>query len=748
MKCKYFAILLITWPLLINAASKDNELREGMIKLSTLTGVNQIELTSTISRYAISLPLSKRIALSDYTLHLELVNSISLLEHRSQLVVMVNKIVISQINLTPHKPRVLAEIPIAAEYLTPGYNSIEFLVNQHYTEGCEDPAARELWTQINTDKSYFEFVYQMQPNHFTIADLTNVFDEHLPEYEITLMMATDEYDDRHLHWGSLVTQGVALYQKYKTPDFKLATAQHRTPRQKNKSPYNLSNYALAPLDQSKFTGDVVLIGNVNELAPYLTLAQAKKINGPYIAVVPAKNPIYQVIIISGQNDDEVNLAAESFAFARQPFPDDNDITVLGLQLPDIDQNKLPYLLQPHTSYAFSELGFNSQTLTNSPTSLQVNIPPDLLNQNQELVELKLNLAFGAALREDSVLNIYLNGLFERAIRLENSAGARYTDYKVTIPLSSFLPGANTFTFEPVMPPLVTGNGGACSLVQTKNAKLTIYDNSTIKMPDVDHFVSLPNLNLLRRTGYPYTQSAYGLNMGVVIRDRHPDTMLAAWQFMAKLAQQATFPLSQARISFNTLNERDLIIISSQKMLHDTDISGAPLQMKGKFQLPFQRNNILAPLDLNWFEKIFGATNASPQPASLTMNASLGRQAIMISYANSQAADKLITLITADTPEQLHRSIRDLVSPEIWGRLSDDLVIWNKDENLVITQQVGDDFYRGQTSTHNQLAYHFSNHLYQWLGGIIILIIGFSWLVHRWLNRFKARQHKESSELDT
>ena len=609
MKRKYLAILLITWPFLINAAPQDNELREGIIKLSTLTGVNQIELTNTNSRHSISLPLSKRLVSSDYTLHLELVNSISLLEHRSQLVVMVNKIVISQINLTPHKPRVLAEIPIAAEYLTPGYNSIEFIVNQHYTDDCEDPTAHELWTQINTDKSYFEFTYRMQSNNFTVADLTHVFDEHLPEYEVTLMMATNEYGDRHLHWGSLVAQGVALYQKYKTPDFKLAVAQHRIPHTQNKLPYNLSKYALEPLDQSKFTGDVILIGNVNELSPYLTLAQAEKINGPYIAIVPAKNPIYQVIIISGQNDNDVNLAVESFAFSRNPFPDDNDITVLSLQLPETDQNKRAYLLQPHTSYAFSELGFNSQTLTNNPSFLQINIPPDLLNQNQELVELKLNLSFGAALREDSVLNIYLNGLFERAIRLENPAGARYTDYKITIPLSSFLPGSNTFTFEPVMPPLITGSGGTCSLVQTKNAKLTIYGNSTIKMPDVDHFISLPNLDLLRRTGFPYTQSAYGLNMGVVIRDRHPDTMLAAWQFMAKLAQQATLPLSQAKISFNSLDERDLIIISSHKTLHDADIKGAPLQMKGKLQLPFQVHNTSPPLDLNWFEKIFDTTNA-------------------------------------------------------------------------------------------------------------------------------------------
>lgn len=121
---------------------------------------------------------------------------------------------------------------------------------------------------------------------------------------------------------------------------------------------------------------------------------------------------------------------------------------------------------------------------------------------------------------------------------------------------------------------------------------------------------------------------------------------------------------------------------------------------------------------------------------------------MISYANSQAANKLITLITADTPKQLLRSIKDLVSPEIWGRLRGDVVVWDKDKNLVITQQIGDVFYRGQTSTHNQLAYHFSNHLYQWLLAVIGLIITVSWLIHRWLNRFKAQQHKESSELDT
>ena len=96
------------------------------------------------------------------------------------------------------------------------------------------------------------------------------------------------------------------------------------------------------------------------------------------------------------------------------------------------------------------------------------MPADLFAHEDKNVDLILHFAYGAGMRRDSVLNIMLNGRFERAIALDQQGGAIYHKYKIAVPLRSFQPGVNKTRFSPRMMPLITGE---CLAIQTENLQL-------------------------------------------------------------------------------------------------------------------------------------------------------------------------------------------------------------------------------------------------------------------------------------
>ena len=93
---------------------------------------------------ALFFPVSPRNQVEKAQLHLELTNSLSLLEKRSQLNISLNGKIITQIPLKATAPEVELDIDLPTDLLRVGYNEIRFSAILHYTLDCEDPSSPEL----------------------------------------------------------------------------------------------------------------------------------------------------------------------------------------------------------------------------------------------------------------------------------------------------------------------------------------------------------------------------------------------------------------------------------------------------------------------------------------------------------------------------------------------------------------------------------------------------------------------------
>src|SRR3972149_3103901 len=87
------------------------------------------------------------------------------------------------------------------------------------------------------------------------------------------------------------------------------------------------------------------------------------------------------------------------------------------------------------------------------------------------------------------------------------------------------------------------------IYNTENLILTVFDDSTLRMPKASHYVAMPSLRLLVKTGFPYTVKSGGTGTLVHVGSNDTKTIASAWMVLAKLAQRHLRALGQALLSF-------------------------------------------------------------------------------------------------------------------------------------------------------------------------------------------------------
>lgn len=706
-----------------------------------------IELRNAQSEYGLSLPISPRLQIRSAKLHLVATNSMSLLAPRSQLVVRLDGVAVAQIPLDPKLPRIDATITLPKLLLKPGYRRLTFAVAQHYTNECEDPSAAELWTQIDTAKSWIALDGELKHWQPTLAQLPEVFDPKLWGQSQLTILTPPRIDTDVLRWGGLAAQAVALQLGYAP----LAV------RQKTPEPDTASQGPLRILTQG-IVGDAVLVGTLSQIRPWLAPEIAERITGAFLGIVPldARSQRF-VLIASGRSPAEVDRALLAFASLRYPYPDANLTLVHEIDPVTLGRYAGARLLTPNQSVSFARLGVETKTFDGmyGSQSLEFSLPPDLWAPENAYVHLKLQFAYGAGLREDSVVNVFLNDRFQAAIPLNSPNGGFYRDYDLAIPLASFKPGPNLIRFEAAMMPLITGK---CVAINMQNLLFTLFSDSRIEIPNAAHVTNLPDLALFSRTGFPYTVPAQGQGMTLAITTASGSEAAAAWMLLAKLAQIQRVALIHVayRVGVNALaRDRDVLLVGEADHLPENLLAQAPLRLGRKTRAPYPVEALPpGPGELGVFEQVARYLRQLLRltPAATTTQTTwvtqrgrdLGVFGALMQYASPVNKDKVITVLTAANGAQLLAQTEALVHPGVWARLQDDLVLWNGERDFA-AQRVGTTFTVGSAGWTVKLGYLMSRA--PWLWGILLgtLLMALALVTLRLLMRFKHRRHRGVAE---
>ncbi len=746
---RWLALLLAGWvfPAL---AAQDILLEIPLAKL--MSSDRPLRLEKAQGTHTLSVPLSARTQLRSATLELNLVNSVALLKHRSQLVVRINDRVVAQVPLDPAAPEAGARVKIPAGYFEPGYNRLSFSAAQHYTEQCEDATAPELWTEIDSLKS--RLILEIRPRELgdaRLSELDQLFDEKRWGENRVNIVTAGATDDRLLQWGGLLAQGVALRYHYIPVSFRhLAATPTELPAAEGRTFPGLEQARLAG-------GDNLLVGTREQLLPYLSEEIAGRIDGAHLALYPLDaDPGRLVLLVSGTTPEEVTLAARTFGLISLPYPDSRWMRVDSLQTPPPAPHTGRNRVLPNGDYAFSRFGFRTRTLQGmdaEPATLTVELPPDLYAPESAMVELDLHLAYGAGMRSDSVLNLFLNGQFETSIALTDPAGGNYSHYRVKIPLRSLRPGPNSIELRPLMVPMVSGE---CVLLNTDNLVLTLFEDSRLIMPNASHFTNLPNLRLLGLTGFPHTVQGDGSDLFLHLSDGDPAVSGAAWTLLGKLAQRAGQPLDQARVSLERPRPpMPTLVLGSLAGLDPELLADAPLRPGDKGLVPYPVAPAPAPGEggTGWMEQLYWqlrdfldiepAVEADSRLARVRLQGGPGRYTLAMQYRSRALGERTATVLLAEDAATLEAGVQRLIRPEFWNGLAGDLTLWRDSRDSIVSARLGEDFQVGQLDLWWRANFHLSRNPWLWGGLVLGLVLAMAWLSMRLLGTFRRRHRPDS-----
>ncbi len=681
-------------------------------------------------------PLSRRFHIDRASIRLDFVNSIALRGDRSQMRVLANGAVVAQLPLQGNQPNVQVEAAIDPAMLVEGFNRLRFETAQHYADRCEDPGAPELWTQIDTQASAISFRGQLQPVVPLLSELDRLISPALGHPTRYRIVTPGPLSERTLEIGALAAQAVGLRLDYRPGVFSHARAQTRAEP--------IAEHSLGGLDQQPLAGqDSFLLGTRDELAPYLSEATRAAITGPYLGVYPqADDPRYLIVLISGRTEAQVREAAQVLSLLDFPFADDAEMRV------DLQDGAATAALgrqqrvRPGQRYRWRDLGFDTTSLKGSNPQafkLDFELPPDFYVSEDAQVRLSLSFAYGAKLRSDSVLNLYLNDRFERALALDNPNGAVLRGYDVYVPLRSFRPGRNTVEAEAVMVP---GINEDCVTAQSGNLLVTLFDTSTIGFPAAASYTELPNFDLFADTGFPYV-SGHGTSAPTfALSSLAPEVAASAWTLAGKLAQIKDAPMLDARYVVGAPDEAsNVIAVGPLNEIDPKLLAGAALSRSDMgLEVPYPIQET-PNLESDWdriraqaarmFDTI-GSPNAAP-PAQLRIRQSAlpQRYGKVFAYQSAAHPGHLVTLFTAIDRPRLQARVEEIVRPEFWGQLKGDVALWRGDSPQVHWLHANQRFFMGEIGLPDFLRYHLSAQPYYWVAGVLATILLLAFLT-RWL----------------
>ena len=698
-------------------------------------------------------PLSSRVDVIEASLDLDFANSIALLPERSVLWTSLNGPVFGQIRLRPETWSNFVRIDMPERRLSPGFNELGFHVAQHYADNCEDYGAPELWTEIDTAESAVRVIYDQVDLSLlpvTLADLPDLFSTAIGGSQSLQIMTVGDLGDAEIRWGSKIARAAGLMLGFVVPEITYARA-----RQAPRSVITAAlaeDYRFPGLDQSAMVNrDSALVGTRSQLESFMRPDLLAQITGPYIGIHPLDaNATEFVLVISGRDAAEVDTAADVLMYMDFPMTD-RPFTVIQDFQPPVEPIAAGTINVARSSvYQFSDLGFSSTTIQGMATQemfLEVIMPPDMFAPEDVEVVLLLNLAFGAGLRDDSVLNILVNGQYYDTISLNVVEGAVFREFRLPIPLRRFRPGLNRIAFESIMVPLRTGE---CLLQQDRNLQLSLFENSELHMPDAAEFAVQPDLSLFIQSAFPHFNPLYGTDASLLVTGNDPATAVAAWTFAAKLAQVTRVPMSDLQVGLTVpTDDRHVMVVGPAAEVPEGFRAAAPVAIGDVLEVPYPSLRRVERDVNRWqdtplartFLDFFGIVEADlprvgpvVETGRLTQRNPLGDNGLMMSFRAEAGSTRTVTLITARDPALLRERVRQIVEPAYWFQSDGDLVVWNDRVNTVGYQEVAERYYIGTLTLGDRLTYITGTRpvttIVLLLGGIVLFAVLFWYLLQR------------------
>ena len=486
----------------------------------------------------------------------------------------------------------------------------------------------------------------------------------------------------------------------------------------------------------------IIIGHPGDRVGGLTLPQTDK---PLLRIVENPgNPAYKLLLIVGQNDAALRMAAWRLTrgdFAPQTASMDVDPQTIAVSKP----YDAPRWIATDRPVKISELIRQDQSMTVSgvwhePLRVAFRAAPDLYLWDGETIPLQIGYRFPSEswINEDkSLLSVTLNNTFLNNLpmnkqgpleKLWRHLGGDARQERFTIPLAPYLIyGDNQLSlyFN-----LVPKDSAPCSVLLNSTIKSRITDDSWIDLSGTRHFSLLPNLSYFVGASFPFSRLADYSQTTLLLPEQPSETQVATMLNLAARSGNSTGKaLANNRVMLGVpddganalfLRDRDVLAVSAldQKAFNQRLLADSPYQPV---------DNLLSVREPALWTKIqrrlSGDWASDGVDADRYFSSSSAWRGF-ISYRSPWNPQRVVVVAMASSDDQLAKLEDDLNSPRINAGIRGDTAVITSD-NGVRSFQVSTPFPSGQMPWYMMAVWYANQHsgLLAVLGLIATSILG-------------------------
>lgn len=712
------------------------------IPLTQFSIVGKPLMQGKAADFRVSVPISQRWDVASARLRFAYVNSTGLLGERSRLIVRFNDQVLAQVDLLPESPEGMVTVPIPTTLLKPRFNELQFAVAQDYDDLCTDPGNPILWTHVSVERAFLDVAYALRPVPLYLSSIADLLFDPKQFNEISVHLVVPDYSPETLSLAAIAASGTTMRFEFRPVNFTLSQDLRQGVDNILLGEHAFISGVLDRFERSAPDGELAIMALPGP-APALPLEEEDAQRERF-----ADDLTRVAIILSGADSAGVRRSVEAFSLLSFPLPDAPGMDVGSLSIPEITREMGKRLIVPGYSFSFAQLGAATHTFAGMypiPEHLAVRLPSDVLLPGNLFAKLSLHLAYGAKMREDSVVNIHLNDRFIAGVPLGDPDGGRYGGYQIHIPMYYFKPGLNTFTFEPILTPLVTGH---CTLIQLKNLFVTLFADSTLSFPELDHWAEMPDLALFMADGFPLTKWPDWREAAIVIPQDDPLSAAAAVNIAAMISQKTGIPPYQVRFMHQPPQDAlDILVVAPYPAIAPEILRATP--MAPRLSYPWQASlQGVRDQSLFWWNRILAdifpeRPRTVPLPSvhaeALERLVMSGEKLLLMQSLSPYAAMRTLMVATARTPEDLLQGAYALSDPSLQGQTQGNVLLAdiNDLEAGVRAQHSGERYFVGELGTFRWFTY-LANTYPAWFFGVIFGVLVVLTLVLRRLLRARLR----------
>lgn len=703
--CHWQHWLIVLWLLAGLVVSGAGLCRAGEHTETVLTHFNTpgiVKLGDTSNEYTVKVPIPDRWLVSEVTLQLSYINSTALMASRSRLVILCNDYPVAQVTLEPKAPEGLVTVSIPVRLLEPGYNNLTFEVAQNFTdEGCIPARPHEVWTTLKLDDSSLDISYDLREVPLSLAAVSDFLFDPRMHGKNTVHLVAGETDPATLELVTLTASGVALRFDYRPVHFSIGRE-------------------LRP------GVDNILLGSekyvIDFLARYGIQADSSHLGISHLPVIKegskstaAVDRQHGLLYLSGSDAGALRRSVEAFAVLSYPLPDVPSCMVQEVVIPEITRYSGRNVLAPGKVYTFKELNWYTTTFQGirpKPGRIAFTLPSDMLQEENRAIEISLNLVYGAMMREDSVLSILLNDHFVASLPFDDKQGKQYRGYRIKLPLTYVKPGRNILSLKPVLTPLHTGD---CELVQDEHLIATIFDDSTLTLPDLINWTDMPHLEYLFDDGFPLAAFPDFRETILLLPEQDDHSVAAMVNMVAMISQRVGIAPFRLRISASeeTPKDKNLLVIGRRSSIPGTILDSSPLlpairmgfngRLPGTLEQTSWRKKLLA----YWSPEEILQDPVTPDVAAIATDPVIGAKRIVLSEFESPfTAMRSVVLVTAESLEDLADGVATLQDPTVREQCRQELTLidFSGREPLIRSNLFTTSYHTGDGTVKNRLSY--------------------------------------------